>query len=74
MGEVVHLEVTTTSEEPVVPFLDKVKTWEWDDGSTVLVIGMTGGGDLMIGGTVVELPDILFMLELAKKKLLEDHL
>lgn len=68
MGDVVQLGCFTTVEEPAEQVLEKAKSW----GLTkVLVIGFDADG-LAVGGSTSDRGELLFMLEWAKKKLMED--
>jgi hypothetical protein len=69
MGEV--LEFTGQSTAPVPP-KEVLENAGKHDLESVMVIGFTKGGDLLIGLSDASIPNALFLMEYAKRELMSD--
>lgn len=70
MAEILKYEGLTTLSEPAESVLEKAKGWGMD---RCVIIGYRQDGSLAFGGNHAEAPEILMLLELAKKWLLENN-
>ena len=67
MGELVKLNVITRVPEPASPWLEKVKEWDCEQ---IIAFGWDKDGELKIGANFSEIGEALFLIEMAKKELL----
>jgi hypothetical protein len=70
MAEVVKFPGNTLLPTTPKKILQQAKSWDMD---RCLVIGEDAEGKLKFGGSFCEAGDVLMMLELAKKFILENH-
>ena len=68
MGEVVNLEQITRLDLPPERIINNAPVTELE---SVVLIGWKGDGDFYFASSIANGPDVLWLMELAKKKLLE---
>lgn len=68
MGQVIEFTgATSVPEDPAIT-LERAKGWGL---KSVVIIGFTPDDELQFGGSISDAPEILLLLELAKKRLFE---
>ncbi len=70
MAEIVKFTGNTLMPTTPKSILTQAKKWEMD---RCIIIGETKGGELKFGGSFCEAGDVLMLLELAKKFIIENH-
>ena len=69
MAEIVKFPGITIIPDDPVEALEKAKSWGME---RVVIVGFDVAGSLMFGGSHSELAETLLLLELAKKRLLDE--
>lgn len=70
MGNIVQFPGNTCIPESAESFLNKAKEWEAD---SCIVIGLNKNEELLFGGNLSEVGEIILLLEMAKKFIVDNH-
>lgn len=71
MADILHMLDGTFASEPPETTLKKAKKWGME---RCMIIGLDDDGQLIFGGSFSEVPEMIFLLEIAKQFILENRM